>query len=425
MTTEHLNDLISKAMVDLLYLHTTLGSVVVNNHGVKVTENADIPALAYCDGKGIFINKHYIDNVYEKNKKLKPLTKDNMVFLIAHEASHLITLTVARSVGKNEKYWNYATDYAINSLLYNNYVKGIHMPIGHMIEGGLYNPKFQDMSAEEIYKIICPEGNNGSSNQSENKDKQSVYSSGGNSKSVPESDIVPIDQHIDISDNDREAIQTRVNDVLSQHDFSTSSSAIERLLKLRPKIPFPWRTVLSNCITEYINTDYTWQKPSKISLATGHYLPSEDKTPSIKIAVGIDTSGSIEDKDLSKFFSHLTSILSAFDQVTLEIHCFSTQVHKETIKTVTENDLYTRFFSTYKLNSFGGTDIASSFKYIEDHESDFDVYICMTDGEDIIDDLTFTKTKVIWAITNNPDHTFTNPPKVKDATIIYLDKDPD
>ena len=396
MTTTELNDLISKAMIDLLYLHTTIGSVVINCKGVQVTENKDIPAIAYTDGKGIYINQYFLNTVY--SKKYPPLTCQNLMFIIAHEASHLMTLTLNRLSNKNTLLWNMASDYAINSLLINNHVNGIELPVGTPIKDIYYDPKYIDMSADEIYNDLL-------NNYTE--------------KDSPAQSI--LDYHMPIDDNTVESIQCRVDEILSQHDFSKSNSSIERLLQLRPKTPFPWRKILSNFISDYIKEDYTWRLPSKISLATGFYLPSEDKLPTIKVAVGIDTSGSISDKDLNLFFSHLSNILSSFEQLTLEIHCFSTKVHTKTIKTVTEKDIHTNFFSNYKTESWGGTSIESSFNYISEHETDFDVYICMTDGIDDISNLTFNKTKVIWCITNNPNHTFTNPKGVQNSTIIYLD----
>lgn len=415
MTLDHIQDLISKAMVDLLYLHTTLGSVVINCHGVKVVENKDIPALAYTDGTGIYINKHYIDNVYEKTSGLPELTYQNFMFIIAHEASHLITLTHVRySTEKDPRIWNQASDYAINQMLIENHNRGIEMPVGTPPEGALYNPDFRDKTAEEIYNILSKQA-------SENNQIQQSVISKGKVKKVDQP-VIQVDMHVPIDKDTAESIQCRVDDILSQHDFSTNNTTINRLFRERPVAPYPWKEVLSKYISSYIIQDYTWKLPSKISLATGFYLPAEDKYPEINIAIGIDTSMSIDTEDLNKFFKHLTIILASFEKINMEIHCFSTKVHTSTIKKYTEKDINTNLLQDFKLESHGGTHIASSFEYISKHQSDFDIYICMTDGEDDnINQISFNKTKVLWVITKDPHHNFTNPKGIENGSVIFLD----
>jgi predicted metal-dependent peptidase len=66
-----------------------------------------------------------------------------------HELLHVVFLHFARMEGRDHKKWNYATDYAINLLLNNKEVTStlvLKMP-----KGGLLDPKYRNMSAEQIY----------------------------------------------------------------------------------------------------------------------------------------------------------------------------------------------------------------------------------------------------------------------------------
>ena len=165
----------------------------------------------------------------------------------------------------------------------------------------------------------------------------------------------------------------------------------------------------------------TWKTPSRRGISSKVYLPSADNKEHLDIVIGIDTSGSISDETLANFYSHLQLIMKTFNSYTLELHCFSTQVHTDTI--IKLNEMTAKHFNIrdYKVQSFGGTEIKSSFDYVASRKDECDIFLCFTDGFDSIDDLTYEKTPVLWCITGND--TFVSPKGVKRARVIPIDND--
>lgn len=445
MANTSIQKLVSNAVIELIYYHNTIAQVVMNCGGVKVIGDDRVPAIAFTDGKGIYINEPYIQTA----EKLmgKKFTLKNYMFIIAHEAMHLMTLTIDRKGNRDHELWNQATDYAINSILFNNRPD----TIGTMPDFVLYNYEYINMSAEDIYKKLTQEKRDQENNQSGDGkgDGQSGNSGSGNNQSnlskeeleelikefeslspeerqerIREAKLLNLDKHMTIDEKTAESISARVSDILQKSCGKDSDTCIQRAIEMRPKPKFPWKQMLIKYIKSYMIEDRSYARPSKRSNAVGKYLPHSTQTPKLSCAFGIDTSGSISPETLSNMFNHIVSILRSFKEFNIELHCFSTEVHKGTIKTITKNQTNQfNILKDYQIDSNGGTDIKSSFDYIANHRNNFDLFICMTDGCDNIDNLEFKRTPVIWAITDDKDHMFKSPSGVKNAKVIFIDED--
>lgn len=101
---------------------------------VLMTEEVAIMAT---DGIYMMFNPLYI---------LQKLTVDEIIFAIAHEIMHVITFTFARQGNRNPYGWNIATDHAINLMLGDE--------IGKRPDWVLYDKKWENMAAEEIYEQL-------------------------------------------------------------------------------------------------------------------------------------------------------------------------------------------------------------------------------------------------------------------------------
>ena len=102
---------------------------------MEMIEKIDIPTMA-TDGKDIFYNPEWSDK----------LTEAELDFVRCHEAMHRVLRHHLRMSSRDKELWNIATDYAINSILIKS---GMTMP-----KDGLYDPKYNDMGAEKIYKLL-------------------------------------------------------------------------------------------------------------------------------------------------------------------------------------------------------------------------------------------------------------------------------
>ena len=67
--------------------------------------------------------------------------------VLLHEGYHVILLHHTRMGNRNHKLWNIACDYAINNYIYDH--TDFDLP-----EGGLWDEKYDHMTAEKIYHIL-------------------------------------------------------------------------------------------------------------------------------------------------------------------------------------------------------------------------------------------------------------------------------
>src|SRR5688572_18425832 len=74
------------------------------------------------------------------------LPHEEMKGVICHEALHTAFLHHTRREGRDPKKWNMACDYAINGIILN---AGMALPASR-----LYDSKYDNMSAEDIYKQL-------------------------------------------------------------------------------------------------------------------------------------------------------------------------------------------------------------------------------------------------------------------------------
>ena len=88
------------------------------------------------DGFYIYVNPEFCDS----------LSKDELVFVLAHEVMHCVLGHMDRRGTRDKTIWNYASDYATNLKLIEF---GFKMP-----KVGLVNQKYSGLTSEEIYQDL-------------------------------------------------------------------------------------------------------------------------------------------------------------------------------------------------------------------------------------------------------------------------------
>ena len=233
-----------------------------------------------------------------------------------------------------------------------------------------------------------------------------------------------LDDHIpqdSMDETDKGRVKAQVEAVQKQmggQQAGKTDSFLERAFEfLFQEPPFDWRGFLNNYLKAFMKSDFTWKKPSRRSWGGGYILPGSNTDKHIKLGIAIDTSGSVGDKEVQEFLGHIAKIMHSFKSFDIDVWCFSTKVHEETLKNYTKTSQDQ--IKNYELASLGGTEIASNFRWIEDNKKKYDVFICLTDGYDCIDDLKFDYCPVIWGITGNDN--FQNPSGVQRAKMMRLE----
>jgi len=429
--------------------HPFLAQICVRM-GVDYQDKPDDNNWAWNDGLKLVINMGAIN----KDPLCENFKISNILFLVGHEALHTITLTNERRNGRDPELWNIATDYAINSILINNLEKGESAPIGEMPrhpskvnpqnpEGliGLYNPKYRDMSAEQIYEDLLqqsqqqpqPQPQQGNQGQSVSLDLGGMGSNddGKNRKALDGSDQQGWDKHgknQELTTAQKAQLKAEISQAVKSMQQAGmnagkgSSSIYDRMMEqMFKEPPFDWRGFLDSYLRSYIKDDYTWKRPGRRSQGVGTTLPGAAVQKTMKIGIAIDTSGSVGDEELEEFFGHINKIMKSFKRFQVDVWCFSTLVHEDTFHSYTQTDTD---ITAQKISTTGGTEIKANFEYLnEKNLTQYDCLILLTDGYDYLDEAQFNKYPVIWGIIDNKN--FKAPEGVLNSIVMPIEMDDD
>ena len=429
ITQEELQEAVNTKM----WIKHSFLAAIAARIGTEYVES-DRPALAWTDGKSIMINWKYLTT----NEKFQDMSVDNVIFMVSHEVGHLLNLTIDRRGGRDQLMWNYATDYSINSDLINN--RDSHdkpKPIGEMYysdklitpenpkgQAWLYDEKYNGMTCEQIYEKLLEDfkkEHGGKTPEQVEKEMEGAVQKwlDQHAKGQQQLDEHATQEGMDETDKGRVMAQVRaVQKQMGGKEASKADSFLERAFDfLFQEPPFDWRSFLNNYLKAFMKSDFTWKRPSRRSWGGGYILPGTNTDKHINLGIAIDTSGSVGDEQVREFLAHIAKIMHSFKTFNVDVWCFSTQVHENTLKNYTKTSQDQ--IKDYQLESFGGTEIKSNFKWIVDNKKKYDVFICMTDGYDCINDLEFDYCPVIWGITGNDD--FQNPEGVKRAKTMRLE----
>jgi predicted metal-dependent peptidase len=167
---------------------------------------------------------------------------------------------------------------------------------------------------------------------------------------------------------------------------------------LEPKVD--WREQLREFVNATCrNKDKsTWKRPHKRFLGQDIYMPSMIGESIGKVVVGIDTSGSIGDKELSEFLSEVVAICDDVSPSSIELLYWDTDVAGH--ETYNQGD-YKALVQTTKPAGGGGTHVGCVNQYIKDKRIEPEAVIILTDGY-VEDDWggSWGCTPTLWAVTS-------------------------
>ena len=411
--------IVDDAMTELV-LEFPIYAQLIARIGVKIVEIESEKHIAWTNGKAIFVNRYYVErcNRYPKREDKDGNIIDvtigfrQMVFILAHELSHLLLESYNRAKPMGVDYestseeskqkrdlWNCATDYEINSNLHNNEEtdQSGHTEskeVGRMPEFVLYESKYRNKIAEDIYEDLQQQakqqqqqgnqgnngqgGSNGNGGGSGNNSNDNSNGPGSFSDDdTPRYVDFDLDKHEPITDEaTKNEIIAKIADVCGNRTQGVGSSALDRIIqRVFKKEPFNWRKALAKYIRGWMKDNYTWNKPSRAGIANNIILPSQGKTPKMHIAVAIDTSGSMSDKDIQYAFNEIFHLLSSYKFTITIIQCDAKINRVDFISK--KRDL-----KDINIQGRGGTCFTPVFEYLNNIKNGTrpDILVYFTDG---------------------------------------------
>jgi predicted metal-dependent peptidase len=269
------------------------------------------------DARKLYFSHDYID----------ALSLSQAQFVLAHEALHCALAHFRRREHRDKYRWDVACDHAVNPLLL---ADGLEPP-----PGTLYEPKFEGMTAEEIYPCIRstdaeepmdrhvydapavhsppPDAPPSDSSQGADNDGGDNEADGdgqsGEEAQAPSGGSAP--QPPPLSAQEREALavqwQQRLAGAAQQAmQAGKLGGAMARLVDhlLQPQLP--WRMLLARYITASARDDYSYSRPS--SRRSGDAIMPSLRSGQVEMVVAVDTSGSIRDEEMAQFLGEVNAI---------------------------------------------------------------------------------------------------------------------
>lgn len=347
-----INNRIIKARIQLVLDNPFFGTIVLQTK-LKQTEKIETFAV---DGEHLLYNKSFAET----------LSDTDLQFILAHEVMHLILTHLTRRNEREIIKWNYAVDYAVNIILDKEFI---------IPKGALFNNKYKNMTAEQIYNIL-PEN-------PEPKTKQGK-------------EYKNFDEHKDINKEIENKIKIQVSKAYNiAKNQGKLSANIDIFINeiLNPKLN--WKSLLRQYVNNLAKNDYNWRKPNKRFIHKNIYMPSLMSESLGDVVVIIDNSGSTQEYQ-QRFISECNGILQQYD-VTLHLITVDTKVNS--YNKYTKGDKIKKQYA-----GCGGTDIRAGFNHIKKKRITPNVIVCLTDGYTEMPRKINTPT--IWVLTEDRELPF-------------------
>jgi predicted metal-dependent peptidase len=315
---------------------------------------------AATDGRKFYYNSEFVNNL--------PLKQ--LEFLVGHEVLHAVYDHMGRRGDRDPKLWNIADDYCVNWDL-------TEQRIGDKIPIALYDSKYKGMSAEEVYDDLYA-----------NADKIDINGLmkrlldehlDGNGDGDGDSDDNDGNGRPKLSNEEKKQIRDEIREaVISAAQASGAGNipgGVKRLIKDLIEPVMNWRELLQQQIESTVKSDFTWARPSRRGWHTDAIMPGMKPGEQIDVVIGIDTSGSISDRDLKVFLSEIQGIMESYEEYRITVMGWDTQVHN--VGVFTSDNL--EDIASFEPGGGGGTDPHCVWNYLQDNDIEPKKLIMFTD----------------------------------------------
>lgn len=298
-------------------------------------------------------------------------------FVVLHENLHKAFrhLFIWRKLyDENPMLANAACDYVINLMIVKSDPDGqvVAMPRKDGKIYGLLDVRFEKMNAKQVFDILKQEqkeggGSGGGEGGGEGFDTHDW----DGAKGIPQEEVEKLAKEID---------QALRQGLIAQRKVAGSGAGgMGRELGdlLDPKVD--WREVLREFVKSICNAKdaSSWRRVNRRYLSGDIYMPTLIGEKVGRIAIGIDTSGSIGAKELNQFLSEVQSIAQdVHPQIVDLIYWDSVVASHEVYDEATVPNIV----SSTKPKGGGGTDPTSMMWYLKKENIKPECIVMLTDG---------------------------------------------
>jgi len=318
----------------------------------KVSFTDDLPTAA-TNGRDVVYNPDFI----------KTLDDKELNFVVLHEALH----KAYQHMHLWQKLWkqspqlaNMAADYVVNYSIHEADVNG---EITKIPSSALFDKKYAGMTTKQVFELL-------------KKDMESQGSSGGEGHDTHDWEGAEALSDAEVKETAKQIDQAlRQGEIIRGKMQGNKNRSINEILE--PKVN--WREQLRDFVNATCrNKDKTsWKRPHKRFIGHDIYMPSMIGETIGKIVVGIDTSGSIGDRELNEFLTEVVAICDDVSPSSIELLYWDTNVAGH--ETYNQGD-YKALVQSTKPAGGGGTHVGCVNQYIKDKRIEPEAIIILTDG---------------------------------------------
>ena len=367
---------------------------------------------AYTDGiNKVYCKEHIAE--YEAESELRGM--------VLHENLHVALKQIPRhrDLSHDHKMLNYAMDFVVNDVIKNTVGTTGHNkePLVTLNPTWLYHPMFHNWSVRRVYEYLkkrkqeldeadkngtqpqpCPQQNNSSTND-EGKNETDI------DKALRNMDK-GMDDHVfkevkDMTAEELKKLEDTIDKALRQGGMLAGrmGASIPRVIGDLLDVKVDWREVFREFVQSAMRgkDEYTWRKMNKSYLANDMYLPSVHSETMGEVVVAIDTSGSIDNEQISEFASELASICETCNPDKVRVLWWDTKVHGEQVFEGNYNDIA----KMLKPQGGGGTHVGCVSNYMIKNSINAEVLVVFTDGYVESSPKWEVSTPAMWFVTQN------------------------
>ena len=355
----------------------------------KVEVRDDIPT-AGTNGRDVFYGREFVSSMNSKQ----------MLFVVLHELSHIAwrhTTTWKHLYDKDKVLANCACDYVINLQLQDQDPEGREIEFPTDENGnklGLIDDKYRGMDAQQVFNLLVQEYGTG----------QSALEALGEGQ-FDEHDFENAEN---MTEAEKQELNTRVQQALHQGKQLAGKMGgdVPRDLQGLVEPQISWQEALRDMVKQVCkgSGDSSWRRFSRRHLGSDIYLPNNIDHKIGRIAVAVDTSGSIGGVILDTFMSEVKSIADEVRPEGVDLMYWDTKVAAHEFYTETEME---GLLQTTKPAGGGGTDPNCIPKYMKDNMMNPEIVIVLTDGYFYGGDESFAELSMptLWCVIDNKGFT--------------------
>jgi len=359
------------------------------------------------DARAFYYNPAYIAR----------LTLEQTQFVLAHEAMHCALSHFNRRGHRMKHRWDVACDYAVNMILDE---ERLHPP-----DKALMNAAYRGLTAEEIYPLLHEDPaeqtqdrhlfdntpsqgqagevgespSDGQETTENSQESQNQHGEGKNASGRDDSRPTGTEQAEDRHDSGRESNRESDRDTppsspqvqeaeqldeqwksrlaaaaQAARQAGKLSQSMQRLVDELLSPQLSWRALLTRYMMNAARDDYSFQRTSR---REGEALMPRLYSQSVKVAVALDTSGSVTREELQSFLS--------------EVDALKAQIRAEVVLHACDDRLdphgpwhfamWEAMHLPEQLSGGGGTDFRPIFQWVEDARLLPDLLVYFTDAQ--------------------------------------------